>query len=587
LVEYEPFVALEINGQALPFSVSRLIERLEISEEAGKKTMCQFTFRDVDGSFSDSNLFVPGQIFVVSAGYVQDHQRRGPFEIVETDEELEDTAVLIKVKAEEGGRLSSRLARRVFSAGTVRDIFETVLASSGLDLVVEGVDALDEILSDQNPVIQSGESDGLFLRRLATNLGLDFSIINGKGHITPPSARPSLGIVKLSYADAYSGIRRLSLKTKKGRMVNVPNTQARGRETPIESKLNLVRGNPNIQEVLEELEAQQGAGDVDVQDLITRAQGIPQNRTGIEVTEILNEARNRQVRFEDRKLRAVAGPDAELDPPVNYRDIPDKKSLIQNPGNVAEILGADTIEEDLGLSATDLQDELLGGGSIESLITSGNSLGADLDTGPTLAQAVAQGTRQQDDPAFTVTINDQGQAVRTPVPTTAQQRQDPFAQTPGSVYDPQSPENVPLAPEGSKKDQKKIRQRREARLASVVGLAIELRLGTMLFRPHTNLEISGATKKINGQYRITKVRHTFSGGSSFAFETVLESKRGLYKPPKKDSDKQANQPVNPDDAARSNQAEQKRNADDGGPERGGRREVVRIGEFGEVERVLE
>jgi hypothetical protein len=216
---------------------------------------------------------------------------------------------------------------------------------------------------------------------------------------------------------------------------------------------------------------------------------------------------------------------------------------------------------------------------------------ADDDVVNLQAQGDALQARFNQGPAR-VTVDEFGRVVRTPGaadpqanisadPATAQSPDAEQASV-GAQFDPQLGQCQPICPESCKQKPDRIKKRRIIRQGKLEAIELTLKLGSMLFRPQQNTILDGTGKVVDGEYRVTKVRHKWTTG--VPFETWLSMARGFFRP------KPPRPPCVciPGEQSRANPNSGTTEADvagQGGATGSGTRGArVRIGEFGAVTR---
>ena len=214
--EREPFFTLEVDGRLLPPDVLVSIESLSLTEEKGKKAICEVNIFDPTFQHWYDPEFRLLSLVVVSLGYRHHFEQRGPFEVVDIVDNAEVGGLSLKIKMEEGGRLARRVGRRVLSGTTVHKVFKSYASHHGYDMVIDG--APDYPIDEDYPIVQTGETDGEFLSRVADTFGLGFTCTQGKMHLTPALGRPSLGKLVLVYGGADSHLASIKAKRKRPRI---------------------------------------------------------------------------------------------------------------------------------------------------------------------------------------------------------------------------------------------------------------------------------------------------------------------------------------------------------------------------------
>ena len=227
LRELSPYFEVIHNGAALPRRLQKLVQSLSIAEEEGKAAQATLVIDDTTGEFLDSPFINYGDVVSLRCGYVEEFEERGPFDVADTDDQLRGSGVLWTIKLVASNKLSRTSTRRVYRTGTLRSVIEEVLSRS--DVQLETDELLDDLVDEENPVVQSGETDLMFLRRLATSFGLYATAVQGKLFVTSSVPRAKTGRFLLQYNSATASVAKLKMKRAKPRAHNVPLKNATGK----------------------------------------------------------------------------------------------------------------------------------------------------------------------------------------------------------------------------------------------------------------------------------------------------------------------------------------------------------------------
>lgn len=220
--EAEPYLGLVIDGVRLDPDVLRHVTSVDVDEAENKKGTCKITIFDPEDRLIEDGVIDYNSQIIVEIGYRTHFEERGPFTVHDIAEKPKFSGTQLTIKGQEASKLSSTAQRRVFSTGTVRSVFEHVLTRHGIPLVIEGDVDFNVPVDEEYPIVQTGETDGEFLNRIAADFGWTVTITGGKVHLTPPTMRKSLGVIKLGYRRADAQITRLTVKRKKPRVSRVP-----------------------------------------------------------------------------------------------------------------------------------------------------------------------------------------------------------------------------------------------------------------------------------------------------------------------------------------------------------------------------
>lgn len=562
LRELEPYFRIELNGTPLPPDVHKTVARLKLKEAEGEKANLRFTVF-VPNQRLDEYIITFEHKIMVYAGYRSDYEPRGPFKASKITPTVEDGGVTFKIIAEEARWLADSSARRVVEQGTVLDLIRRVSADNNLAVETEGrLPGADVELGDDLSYVQTGETDGEFIARVAAEYGWQLTMTNGKVHVTPPTVRKSLGIVWLKYNSADAHILTIKLSARKASVV---------------SPYSLRNGALNVQaaaEALRRIQTMQG----------NHQRAVDQRRRILE-------------RHAQPFYSADAAPDVETssDGTVNYREkqrevvekyreenglgpIPEDSSLDEEIANIfgeAEEQSSDqqpSIDNIAGGDLTDTDDfdfdfggdlggggeSIEGGGQIEEFLGSdssgsGDSGGGVLSSISSLFGAALGSPSGDEDPSD----GGSGADEQPPVP----QPEDPyefvtiddyagvnrgfhFGKASAEVVERRQRESGEGTNSGggqttgvdlgrcSESAQDENREATDARIggqrerisAHRKGVTVDAKFGWMGFRPQQRIGVIGVGELIDGnQYRITEVTHTFDE----AFETTIKITYGL------------------------------------------------------------
>jgi len=230
LRELEPYLRLELlvgkNSTANPIPEKWLkqIKSLVISESENRRASLELQIEDLGGEFYDSGIFDVNQRWVVYIGYRTEFEKRGPFTITNLEPTFSDAGVQLKVSATEGGTLGTRVSRRVVDQGTLRDLFTRVALDNGMGVAFEGVsdEELDIPLDGENPIVQTGQTDGAFLTTIANKYGWQFTTTSGRVHITPALVRKTLGLIRVHQGRPDSSVTMIKVRYKSPSVSYVP-----------------------------------------------------------------------------------------------------------------------------------------------------------------------------------------------------------------------------------------------------------------------------------------------------------------------------------------------------------------------------
>lgn len=232
LAELQPHFLIIRNGVSFSYEQMQQVKSLKREAEVKKKALFDFEFLDYNFAHWERPLFEYGDKISVQLGYYGKYAVHGPYDVILIDEDITDEGIVLKVSCEAGGALSRSASRRVFSKGTLLGMFRQLAEENGYILEAEDLDQSDFDLDAEYPIVQAGETDGLFLSRVAKDHGWVFSIDGDKAVLTPPLIRKALGTVTLTYRDAYGSLLSVKVKRKKPRVTYKPKKGINEKKTP-------------------------------------------------------------------------------------------------------------------------------------------------------------------------------------------------------------------------------------------------------------------------------------------------------------------------------------------------------------------
>lgn len=500
-VEEEPFFEVSINGKPLPPSVQKYVEYLKVEEEENKKTTMELTLRDPYASI-DMVYFEFQQEITLLCGYRLHHEERGPFEIVDIEEQYLDGMIRYIIKGEGGGRLSSMALHRSFSSGTVGGAIGTIANEANMELVVENVDGFDEALSLEKAVVQAGEAAGEFLRRIAREYGWQVTQLDNKVHITSLKERDTLAPILLRYNQADAEIVSVKVKRKKPRVSHVPLVDVEGKPTPIEEQMS---------------------------------SPLSRRRYGLELIRIAEEEHREEKRIDDLRLATISKVKtgaydslgevvlqlevAESNAKQAREDLKKRTKAKEREAFAREqALGRSKVKHRVQLAAIEKE-----GGTSAYARAGGGHLLFDQRAQPVgkddyefyLEGRELDGNYKIRTEKYNVTIGDDTIPILTP--RFDEKVVQDIVKSHDVVEEPPPQDTV-----------EKIARRKVIREGKLESVEVKLKFGAMLFRPQGAVYLENVSQKIDKKYRVAKVTHTFSG--EFATELVLKPP----KPPKKD-----------------------------------------------------
>ena len=559
LLELEPFFLLQVDGVTLPPHMMKQVDFIKLEEAEGEKARLEFTIKDPTAETFDTPLFKFGQMVNVLAGYRTMYELRGKFEIVGIEYEMLDKGVKFKIKGEEGGKLASNAARRVFSEGSVRDVFMRVAAENDLEFNEQEAPGLDTVLSSDFPVIQGGENDGAFLQKIAAELGYSLVTTSGKLIVTEADYLASLGVITLDFRNAKANLMGIKAKHKKPSVSWVPITQVTQQPFQLEQQL-LLPDLPHLEArdfVQDQNRADRDANRVEYDVAIAELENSGGSYTEIQALRDESLEQHRQsLDKEDLELRLL---DEKFAQDLSVRQdqqkkeetvdsaLEDARSNLESAEEELEFAGGWGVpnEEELAEVAAAEQEYANALAKVEQLeraqqITNAGALAPDFSSDgsdPAMAQELYGAGFAQSQEGQGNLLGAEKQ--RKEVTKTIQEERVVINDVTGEVeviiverevtetievlsipYDPADRMAGDAAQVNESIPKRKVI--REGKLEEVM---VMLKLGSMVFRPKTLVVVEGVGEKIGGDYRVTRVLHTFDG----QFGTELTLKR--RKPP--------------------------------------------------------
>jgi phage protein D len=510
LIEQEPYFRVEVNGVTLPVILARQISLLEVTEEEGKKTSFELDIRDPKQVTGERYFHLQDQV-TLFIGYRTRYEKRGPFEVVDLERKITSRRLL--VIGVEGGRLDSKTNRRVITHGTIGEVFESIAQKSGLDLIHEGIDEFYTVISSDKPLVQTGETDGRFLQKVANDFGWLVSVINGSLHVTAAAARKSLGVIELRFDSAVAEIATMDLKHRKPRVSHEPVPDLSGKSSSPEDTLGL----PERDFVALRKE---------IQDEWDEKRAVLDRR--LEQKLFLAE-----VNSEDF-FRAYDEFDADLVKIDQHRQAlldrlsEKEKRLEQHKTAIALTEAGKKVQEGVKETEKGIDEAGKTGANIELPAVSGTATLfqpglTSLAAGSAAEEEFAQDWNDETVEKEWVHLVD-GKVVRS---------------TEGAVHNVKRYIGRKYNPSGSlgtaheeKDSPKKLKGRKVLKEANAKEASIKLKLGSTRFRVQTEISVTGTNnEEADGPWRVGKVTQRFN--SSDGFVTNMEFKRGHNKKEKK------------------------------------------------------
>ena len=522
LTELEPYFRVEINGYPLDFNLLKQVDFLSITEEENKKTRMELQLMDAEAVHVEEPVFELQQEVLLYIGYRNAYEVRGPFEIVLVDFDYSGRGIRLKIKGEEAGSLARSAHRRVFNTGTLFDLFQRVARENGARLSIEGLPPEQVYLpiDDENPVVQTGESDGEFLQRVANDYGWTMMATSGRIHLTPPFWRETLGVVYLLYNRADANLTKIKVKYRKPRVRYVGGPPDLPEDEIAEQNVD---GEPSY--TTEEMEEATVTVDAFGNVIYTMPDGIEVYAT---------ESTSRQGRTiytlpdgTRTEVHPVNGPPegARVGRRVPNRRLEEMQESVAAQRRWREYAMAQNMtpeEAALGMAHIARGGEVNDDGSISS-IRRATLISPNEDEAEAFPSSGTWGGDEDSavDASGAVTRRTDGVSVGANLEQRNEGAMPPWLNVEGESYDPSAPGSHPE--DGGPPYEPRRRVIREGRLKEV---GFDLKLGSVLFRPQTKILLEGAGSKLDGEYRVTKVIQKFAQ----SFTTQITTKPGWPRP---------------------------------------------------------
>ncbi len=494
LTELEKYFEIQVNGTAIGPEWMKNITFLNLSEEENKKGLLEFEMIDPTFSHFETPLFALQQKLIIMAGYRTDYEARGPFEITNIDVSFKDVGLNLKIKGEEGGRLSRRTARRTVSSGSLKDLFMRIAQENDLEFTMdEETEGLDEQISLEDPIVQAGESDGRFLQRVAATYGWNLTTSSGRLKVGRSDFDRYLGVIELKYGFQDANTMKINAKFKKPRVSYVPVTSARGRTTRTRD--------------------------------LTTPHAPPTDPTGVYAPAPL-----------------TSDPSQVYQTPLASYDPSQTSGTTASPYSLSSSWEQNTTTPPSGPTTTGYAAAAAAGG----VAASGETLSsyASTSSGLTLggSGSASAGARTFINPSTGAVYSQPTSATSSGTSGGGQSLPGLYADASGvtgygstdsagnslindasgttlGYYDPTAGMCMVGSPDQAQQPPARVRRRKVLREGKLESVTVSLKLGSMMFRPAAKIDLVGCGSKLDGEYRVKKVSHRFADG--YDTEVVL------------------------------------------------------------------
>jgi len=223
--ELEPYFSLEIGGRMLSFDEHFQVERINMTDEEGKKSVLNMVIFDRDSMHLQKPvIYMQAQVHV-HFGHRLAVDTRGPYEVTMLDWQTGRGGIILDFTAEEGGALSRTSNHATYFGLTLRQLVTTKLKDSRIPLVVEedgSWPGLDVVIPEDHPLVQHGNNDGDFLRKAVGRLGWTLTFTDGRAVLSPPYYRKNAGYAFIKFGGADSDVSSLRVRSKKPKIEVAP-----------------------------------------------------------------------------------------------------------------------------------------------------------------------------------------------------------------------------------------------------------------------------------------------------------------------------------------------------------------------------
>jgi len=188
-----PIAVIRINDQEFSSDQIRKLKKVTYTQRDRKADTGELTFEDNDNFFIDSRILKKNKEFTLLLGWVNEMEPRGPF-IVKSYKKTypENGNSEFNVTFQDRSQRLNRQQRRsrrvnVYPHQIVQEIAETY----GLSAEIESID--DVRFTEENPHIQSNQTDGRMLQQLAERYGYIWGIEGNTLYFRRPVDREQIG----------------------------------------------------------------------------------------------------------------------------------------------------------------------------------------------------------------------------------------------------------------------------------------------------------------------------------------------------------------------------------------------------------
>jgi phage protein D len=480
VTELDPYFFIKVNGIPLSQEDQLNIKYVQIIYEENKRTLLKFEYWDKDKDKLDNPIFKLGQKIEVDGGYRTKFQTFGPFDVDLADEKIVQRSFYIVGSS--GGTLNKRVRRRVFSSGSILDVIQRVADEHGFYLKIEGDPNIDLALTEDNALVQSGETDMQFIQRVANAFGILLRT-EANSVILSDAIGSNLDVVELLFDRADATIEDIKVKFSK--------PQIKRPTSKIDIRCKGKKDNPLI------TTAEDGSKYVTEVLKVPNQRGVFDPLIETASDEEVEEAFSSKLGISEGSSVSNEDP---CDPGVSDPDWKEDNDFVQVDDQIREAANA----QEIANAGTEGIAQVGQPGLIDS---AGNAIVGILDTGRIVITEEDQyGTKTGilADGPYTATLADLV-------------REEKHQATNSTGNPDPSLDSANIKPEGIPSDSKTL-----IKNGRVLEVYIRLKFGSIIFKTRTKVILRNLGKRVSGEYNCKKVVHTW-GNSGYTTEITLAS----------------------------------------------------------------
>lgn len=185
----QPFLEIVVGNYTFSNDDLMLVRSVQVVEERGKPDTCAIELSDPKFEMANNPMFAYGVGIKVTSGWTDEKSVKGPFTIVKHSPNYPangDVTFTIECKTQAVSHMNVRAQSKNHRGRKSSEIITEIAGKYGLSLLVDLKPSDDIQWSDDNGLVQSGETDARFLQRLCDRIGYDWGIKSGALYVQRP-----------------------------------------------------------------------------------------------------------------------------------------------------------------------------------------------------------------------------------------------------------------------------------------------------------------------------------------------------------------------------------------------------------------